>query len=617
MAIPFLNNIIVDDAGHIQFKTAAGANAGKIDQSGDDLVLSNAVGDIIIGNGSDDVYIGDGTNAVDIRFEQNMAIYADSSSTRTLTLGGANTSLVLESPTISGTMTLGATTINNKLTFTTANGYILFDYEPSGDTGEYTTEVPLLKVDLNGSESTILARVSEYRAVVLGVDDTVWLRAGDTGPTIKSNVSLSSEQVLMSAEGGFIAYGFPGNDTSWSNRNEFQFRTDSTTASDNGLYIGDGSRTQFIDLSRNLKNIGTISNTGDITITNGNIIFSSQYGARFNDANTRIYTNTDSPEDLIIEADQDLLLTPDGQVNVHSNLVLSSNSYVASARKFTARDSNGVMLTADDAASGLSIADDGKATFTSNITAGPSATSGGRILSQTYTSADRLGVISSHASSGNLLIGYGAEGKTGASGDFVSTYGNFSGGHSALSISGTHLRWYSEASNSTTAVGNDLTLANVFSVDRSGNVALSGTVDGVDIAALAAANTGTNTGDQDLSSYAPLASPTFTGTPAAPTASAGTNTTQIATTAFVSTAVSNLVDSAPGTLNTLNELAAALGDDANFSTTVTNSIATKLPLAGGTMTGTLNMDGNSITFDDGSITSNGIHLLLTATTGGK
>ena len=57
--------------------------------------------------------------------------------------------------------------------------------------------------------------------------------------------------------------------------------------------------------------------------------------------------------------------------------------------------------------------------------------------------------------------------------------------------------------------------------------------------------------------------------------------------AYVDTEVAGLVASAPGTLDTLNELAAALGDDANFSTTVTNSIATKLPLAGGTLTGTL------------------------------
>jgi hypothetical protein len=88
-----------------------------------------------------------------------------------------------------------------------------------------------------------------------------------------------------------------------------------------------------------------------------------------------------------------------------------------------------------------------------------------------------------------------------------------------------------------------------------------------------------------ISAKSPTASPTFTGTPAAPTASATTNTTQLATTAFVRTEVTNLIDSAPSTLDTLNELAAALGDDANFSTTVTNSIATKLPLVGGTMTG--------------------------------
>ena len=76
---------------------------------------------------------------------------------------------------------------------------------------------------------------------------------------------------------------------------------------------------------------------------------------------------------------------------------------------------------------------------------------------------------------------------------------------------------------------------------------------------------------------------TVTGT----TAAASDNSTKIATTAYVTTALANLVDSAPGTLNTLNELAAALGDDASFSTTVTSSIAAKLPLAGGTMTGAL------------------------------
>jgi hypothetical protein len=97
------------------------------------------------------------------------------------------------------------------------------------------------------------------------------------------------------------------------------------------------------------------------------------------------------------------------------------------------------------------------------------------------------------------------------------------------------------------------------------------------------------------STYAPIASPTFTGVPAAPTASAGTNTTQVATTAFVKTAVDNVISAAPGALDTLDELAAALGDDANFATTVTNSIATKLALAGGTMTGNIAMGTNKVT----------------------
>ena len=95
MSIPFLNNIIIDDSGHIQFKTATGVDAGKINQDGNDLVLTNAVGDILLGDGASDVYIGDGTNNVDIIFEQSGAIKGDGSSSVTLTLGGANTTLKL------------------------------------------------------------------------------------------------------------------------------------------------------------------------------------------------------------------------------------------------------------------------------------------------------------------------------------------------------------------------------------------------------------------------------------------------------------------------------------------------------------------------------------------
>ena len=73
------------------------------------------------------------------------------------------------------------------------------------------------------------------------------------------------------------------------------------------------------------------------------------------------------------------------------------------------------------------------------------------------------------------------------------------------------------------------------------------------------------------------------------------NAQDAATKNYVDTEVAALVASAPGTLDTLNELAAALNDDPNFSTTVTNSIATKLPLAGGTMSGAIAMATNKIT----------------------
>ena len=81
-----------------------------------------------------------------------------------------------------------------------------------------------------------------------------------------------------------------------------------------------------------------------------------------------------------------------------------------------------------------------------------------------------------------------------------------------------------------------------------------------------------------LALKAPLLSPAFTGVPTAPTASQGTNNTQIATTAYVRAAISALVGSSPEALDTLNELAAALGNDPNFATTMTNALAGKQPL---------------------------------------
>jgi hypothetical protein len=132
----------------------------------------------------------------------------------------------------------------------------------------------------------------------------------------------------------------------------------------------------------------------------------------------------------------------------------------------------------------------------------------------------------------------------------------------------------------TTALG----LGNVTNESKAtmfSNPTFTGTVSGVTAAHV---GLGAVTNESKLTMFA---SPAFTGIPIAPTATAGTNTTQLATTQYVRTEVANLVNSAPGALDTLDELAAALGDDASFASTVTTSIGLKAPIESPAFTGTV------------------------------
>ncbi|HBJ0291699.1 putative variable tail fiber protein [Escherichia coli] len=88
------------------------------------------------------------------------------------------------------------------------------------------------------------------------------------------------------------------------------------------------------------------------------------------------------------------------------------------------------------------------------------------------------------------------------------------------------------------------------------------------------------------SQYAPKESPTFTGTPKAPTPAAGNNTTQIATTEFVQAALTAIINGAPATLDTLKEITVAINNDPKFSTTINNALALKAPLLSPALTGT-------------------------------
>ena len=146
-------------------------------------------------------------------------------------------------------------------------------------------------------------------------------------------------------------------------------------------------------------------------------------------------------------------------------------------------------------------------------------------------------------------------------------------------LNGTYTTVFKINSDGHTDIAGNLDCAS--GIDVTGDISVSGTVDGVDIAAR-----------DTLFGGLTSSSGVLTNGVTATTQSAGDNSTKVATTAYTDTAITNLVDSSPSALNTLNELAAALGDDANFSTTVTNSIATKLPLAGGTLTGNVTYNDN-------------------------
>ena len=110
---------------------------------------------------------------------------------------------------------------------------------------------------------------------------------------------------------------------------------------------------------------------------------------------------------------------------------------------------------------------------------------------------------------------------------------------------------------------------------------------------------------------APVDSPTFTGTPSAPTPANTTNSTQLATTAYVKNVIGELIDSAPGTLDTLNELAAALGDDPNFATTMTNLINTK---SGEAYTNATTFSANATNLTNGTVNNARLPSAISVTT---
>ena len=184
--------IITPLDGDIQFKNTSGTDAGKIEQSGDDLVLSNAVGDILLGDGSSDVYIGDGVNNVDIVFEQDGSIRGESGANVILTLGSADTSLIIQSPSIqlSGSTKFGDSSddvhqFTGSLQQSGSDSYFL------GNVGVGTIS-PSSLLDLN---------------IPLAYSDGVTFNTNDEVYSIWSNSNLNGLAINYGAVGNTLTYG--------------------------------------------------------------------------------------------------------------------------------------------------------------------------------------------------------------------------------------------------------------------------------------------------------------------------------------------------------------------------------------------------------------------------
>lgn len=281
-----------------------------------------------------------------------------------------------------------------------------------------------------------------------------------------------------------------------------------------------------------------------------------------------------------------LIPSTDSAFNLGSTSFYWSNAYIDAITTTGNVTVGGAVTTTGNTTVGTNLAVSGTSTFTGLVTAGNLTTTG----TSTHATVD----INGGAIDGTVI---GATTKAAGSFTTVTTTGqatlataDINGG----TVDGATIGATTPAS----IVGTTITANSGFVGNVTGNV--TGNTAGTHTGPVVGNVTGNVTAASGSSSFNDV---TINGTlnmNAGTTATitnltSPTNTNDAATKGYVDTSISNLIDSAPGTLDTLNELAAALGDDPNFATTITTSIATKLPLAGGTMTGVIDMGTNKIT----------------------
>ena len=284
--------------------------------------------------------------------------------------------------------------------------------------------------------------------------------------------------------------------------------------------------------------------------------------------------------DVVVSADVDenlsLRTTGSGNLELNAqgsgNIQIKSAMSIAAGENITSSDGNPIhfaspistdSLTSHSANTDLTITGSGtgkvylndNAEVSGNLTVGGNLTVSGSVTSintETLNVADNIIDLNSNFTSGNPTENAGIKVKRGDEAD-------------------VQFRW-NETSNAWEFTDDGASYGEVSSTSYVDQTVNTHNLDTTDVHGIADTSIlVTTTGTQTLVSKS-LTSPTLTGTPTAPTAIVGNSSTQIATTEFVSTAVNNLVDGAPGLLNTLNELAAAINDDESFAANVTTSI---------------------------------------------